>query len=52
MALIMSVAAGMSAEQGRWVSFDEIQEVKACLAPFDCVLVDPLGYAQEGPQHR
>jgi myo-inositol 2-dehydrogenase / D-chiro-inositol 1-dehydrogenase len=47
MALIMSVAAGMSAEQGRWVEFSEIPEVKACKDPLHCDIINPIEFALE-----
>ncbi|CAM9161011.1 unnamed protein product [Chrysoparadoxa australica] len=48
MALIMSVAAGQSAAENRWVSFDEIPEVQACSDPLSCEIIDPVAYAVEG----
>ncbi|KAG5185390.1 hypothetical protein JKP88DRAFT_180514 [Tribonema minus] len=47
MALIMSVAAGMSAEQNRWVEFSEIPEVRACTDPAHCKIIDPIEFALE-----
>lgn len=48
MALIMAIAAGKSAEEGRWVSFDEIEEVQACRDPEHCEIIDPREYAIQG----
>jgi myo-inositol 2-dehydrogenase / D-chiro-inositol 1-dehydrogenase len=46
-AFCMSVAAGMSAEQGRWVEFSEIPEVKACKDPLHCDIINPIEFALE-----
>eukprot|EP00612_Vaucheria_litorea_P005146 CAMPEP_0171461340 /NCGR_PEP_ID=MMETSP0945-20130129/5828_1 /TAXON_ID=109269 /ORGANISM="Vaucheria litorea, Strain CCMP2940" /LENGTH=387 /DNA_ID=CAMNT_0011987669 /DNA_START=222 /DNA_END=1385 /DNA_ORIENTATION=+ len=48
MALIMAIAAGISAEENRWVDFREIPEVKACTDPLHCELIDPIEFALEG----
>ncbi|CAM9196965.1 unnamed protein product [Ectocarpus sp. 6 AP-2014] len=49
MALIMAIAAGKSAEEKRWVSFDEIPEASVC-DPTDnhCDIVNPIEYAKHG----
>lgn len=48
MALIMAIAAGISAEENRWVSFNEIPEVRACETPDSCEIVDPIEFARTG----
>ena len=39
-ALIMALAADKSAEENRWVSFNEIVESVYCKSPTECELVD------------
>ncbi|CAM9176211.1 unnamed protein product [Pylaiella littoralis] len=50
MALIMAIAAGKSAAEGRWVSFDEIPEANVCdaLTPEQCETIDPIEFAKHG----
>lgn len=38
-ALIMAIAAGKSAEEGRWVKFSEIPETVYCTDPLSCAIV-------------
>jgi len=40
-ALIMAIAAGKSAEEGRWVKFSEIPETVYCSDPTKCEIVMP-----------
>ena len=39
-ALIMAIAAGKSAEEGRWVKFSEIPATVVCTDPLNCDIVD------------
>lgn len=47
-ALIMSMAAGKSAEEGRWVTFSEVVQSVVCTSPTECALVADSSMFPEG----
>jgi len=47
-ALIMSMAAGISAKENRWVAFSEVVETVCCTSPTSCFLVEGSAIFPDG----
>ena len=45
-ALVMSIAAGLSAERNEWVKFDEVLQTVKCDSPTSCEMVDATDLVQ------